>query len=291
MRKDLVNNAMRMSGLNYYNMMDNLKFSAIDNISMFIKTRYGEEIYMADSDRGDVRGIANWLKQYYKKFSNLPKDNTGKLIDCQFIVKLDSNTFAFVQVGKYINSFSFNVFDKLNRKESGDSSIKMYIFGRHYKKFVKELNDSVSLKNTGSLYIYDVKGTGPDTEYGIDSVGRVMTRRDIDTLFFNDHIKETICNHIDNFFVNKEIYESKNLTYKTGILLYGDPGTGKTSLSQALASKYNYNLIVIDMATFDLLNVSTLTSCINADSDKYIILLEDIDTIYNNLDRKKAEDL
>ena len=38
------------------------------------------------------------------------------------------------------------------------------------------------------------------------------------------------------------------------------------------------------MGSFDRLDLNTLTSCINCDTSKFIILLEDIDCLYN-LDR------
>ena len=39
------------------------------------------------------------------------------------------------------------------------------------------------------------------------------------------------------------------------------------------------------MNSFKTLNVSMLTQSINADDKQYVILLEDIDTIFNSLDR------
>lgn len=275
-----------MPELSYYRITDRLKIQAIENATRFIKVRYGEEIYLSENE---TIPAAHWIKKYDKKFDNRAKDNNGRLRDCQFLFKLDDNTFAHVQVGSYINSFSLDIFRYMDNTGASGNNIRMYIFGKHYKKFIEELRDATSMRDGSTLYIYDVKGVdSKENSMGIDSIGRSMTRRNIDTLFFNDHIKETICDHIDNFLVNKSIYEEKNLTYKTGILLYGAPGTGKSSLSIALATKYNYNVIVIDMATFDKLDISTLTSAINADSDKYMILLEDIDTLYN-LNREEVD--
>lgn len=282
MRNDLLQSLERELGV--YRVSNMLKTSAIDSIVRGVKVRYGEELYL-NNQEGQI--INKWIEKYDKKFANRLKDNNGYLVDCYIPLKLDKDTYAFVQVGSTINNF-----DLMNSsKETESNCIKIYVFGKKYKKYIQELKDTLSLHDTSNLYIYDVKGIADkESDMGINSIGRVMSKRNIDTLFFRDGVKESICEHIENFFTNKELYESKDLTYKTGILLYGEPGTGKSSLSIALATKYKYNVIVIDMGSFDKLDISTLTSCINVDSDKYIILLEDIDTLFNSLNREDNKD-
>lgn len=257
-----------------------------DNLIANLKVKYGEELYLNNSGAKEI--FCDWIKKYDSKYNKRPNNN-GYLTNCQLLVKLEKDTYVFAQIGSYVSKFDYLASRRGGDSEEIDRFVRIYVFGKKYKKYVTELKNELKHNNSNDLYIYNISGSksgGKDgDDVGINSIGRVMDKRNLDTLFFNGDIKETITSHIDNFLRNKHIYEEKNLTFKTGILLYGEPGTGKSSLVKALATEYGYNLIVLDMTTFDRLDVALLTSCINADTDKFIVLLEDIDTLFTSLNR------
>lgn len=91
-----------------------------------------------------------------------------------------------------------------------------------------------------------------------------------------------------NFLSKKEIYKQKGLVHKGGLLFYGDPGNGKTTICLN-SIKYlldNYQGIAIQTDSLNDLS-AILNQIREIEPDRYIIvLLEELDRlIYNSSDR------
>lgn len=111
-------------------------------------------------------------------------------------------------------------------------------------------------------------------EYWGDSIS--MTKRNMNTVFVNNNIKETLIKRIDAFSNNKKWYIDRGIPYKLCIMLHGKPGSGKTSIIKALASHFSKNIYCLKDTK--QMSEQTLSSI---DKNTSIILLEDIDTMYN----------
>ena len=162
--------------------------------------------------------------------------------------------------------------------------LRMLIFGKN-KDFVCKIVDFLFAKTTGEINhnndmgVYTVNSS---KENNLNIEYNSLPKRDIDTLFYSNGEKEKIISHLDNYISKKDFYEKKQILYKTGILLFGSPGTGKTTIVKALAHKYNRQILQLNMATIDTMDLNTLTTCINNDNNKFIVLMEDIDTLFLN---------
>jgi mitochondrial chaperone BCS1 len=121
--------------------------------------------------------------------------------------------------------------------------------------------------------------------------GRVseLVKRKLSSIFLEDNKKEIIINDIDNFFNNKKDYYNFSVPYKRNYLLYGPPGTGKTSLIYAIASTYNLDIHILTLNPS--MNDQTLISCISKISSKSILLLEDIDSLYEMRQKNEKNNL
>lgn len=182
--------------------------------------------------------------------------------------QFDNNSFTKQITVTYEHDGNGSMFDELLKKSTS------YI----EKLKLEFVNKVGSLKK----YIYDAKdcywNNAHSTHY-----------RGIESLFLKEGEKEKLISYIDNFVAEdtKEDYIKYNIPYKSNVLLYGKPGTGKTSTILTIAShvKTNIGLIPISSSLDDSALISALSDV--KKNDCKIVVIEDIDCLFN--DRKKHD--
>lgn len=107
----------------------------------------------------------------------------------------------------------------------------------------------------------------------------------MDNVFFKD--KEQVISRLQAFINGREQYARRGIPYNLGLLLYGEPGCGKTSFIKALSSYTNRHILDINLrkietcGEFYKLFTNEMLNDTYVPIDKRIIVLEDIDCMGN----------
>lgn len=214
-----------------------------------------------------------------------------------------------VSVELYISQSSMN-YDSLERilvseknnavmNYTGDNyciSCSFLIDTSKVKKFLKKIN-AIIRKDTGVNMFKDIQldcelGEYIEISNTTDSKTRMVdvvrhTLEDEKLVFDKDSVINEVMTDINMFFKDKtaELYKKLNIPYKRGVILYGEPGNGKSAMIRELIRTIpKISKIIINAGIRDLVHV--LVSLIKALKGRpAIIIIEDIEAAINLANR------
>ena len=227
-------------------------------------------------DIEDINNVCAYLErinsELYKNYLKEDKNNNSHFVrDDKIHLQLPSNkNFKFVCKDGTIITYkrTSNVF--------GTLSSKIFFYGRHKEKHANFLIKYCNKYRNVSIdtYNFTINKEGM-LNLGDGSIDGVSE----DAIIFNE--KHNIFDYINAWLRSESYFSSRGINHKIGILLYGAPGTGKTTFAKVLATKYNLDLIK--------LNLSDLSKLITKEEfwDKIefsVVVLEDIDVLVSKRD-------
>lgn len=177
----------------------------------------------------------------------------------------------------------FNMFEK---EGNATSKVKTGLTIRKLgfsKKKIYDLMDTFNKKKEDTLDYY---------QYASDDWFNLCTlnERPIESIAMEESKKQEILSHIDKFIANEDWYRHRGLSYKLTFVLYGKPGTGKTSLLRAIATHYRRNVYSINLHE---MTDNKFMSALQTVGKNSIVVIEDFDSSKSVRDReavKKSDD-
>jgi len=167
--------------------------------------------------------------------------------------------------------------------------ITIHTLGRKQQPLIDLINlfEVKETDDTTAVYCY--------SKNSWDLVARIP-KRGFETVCIDPEIKSQLIERLDRFDQNEAWYRSKGIPYKSTNLLYGPPGTGKSTITKAVASRYNRSLCLLDLSA---MSNRMLQDALASMPSKAVLLLEDITEATNAVkgqdggrrtgDRPKAE--
>ena len=172
-----------------------------------------------------------------------------------------------------------------NQKITVDTSIRVF-FARK-RKFLERLENEVSRlaienldRRKGSDFVNVYYGSRMYT--GITK----KFKRGMDSIFLDGNGHEELLGDIRKFLSNRETYQKMNYPYKYSALIYGVPGSGKTSTILAIASELKKDVEYVNLATTSAID---LLDRMNSHSGR-IFVFEDIDAVGFSANKNRGED-
>lgn len=163
-------------------------------------------------------------------------------------------------------------------------SIKFTTIGKSPQIYDSLLNDARNLateKDFNYTTIYTSWGY-----QGWKPFGNARRKRNIQSVILAEGITDDMIADISEFLCKRDWYQLRGIPYRRGYLLYGKPGSGKSSFVQALAGHMGYDICIMSLAQPGLTDDHLAISLINI-PEKSIILFEDIDCLFSNREELK----
>lgn len=109
-----------------------------------------------------------------------------------------------------------------------------------------------------------------------------------DTVVLESSIKDRLVNDLDVFMKSEEWYKSMGVSWARGLLLYGDPGCGKTSIIKALSHVHKLDLYYL--ALNEINDDNELRCLFESIPERSVLVLEDVDAMGKDIVKKRGEE-
>jgi chaperone BCS1 len=124
-------------------------------------------------------------------------------------------------------------------------------------------------------------------KYGDWSTDIKRPPRPIESVILQDGVMERLLADVETFLDREQWYANLGIPYRRGYLLYGPPGSGKSSTVAAIASHFGMDIALLNLSAASL-DDDELRNLLSDVPPRTFVLIEDVDGAFS--DRKKTND-
>jgi hypothetical protein len=170
--------------------------------------------------------------------------------------------------------------------ESWDETIKLSYLSRSttpLRKLVKHAQEQYKQRSRGRVTIHRLD------KYGNWYEAAGIAKRSVESVHLPTNVKERLLGDAKYFLSpqTRQWYGDRGIPYRRGYILYGQPGSGKSSLVHVLASETDKPIYTLNLAAGSLDDETFLERMGQVPSGA-LVLMEDVDAAF--IDRTASED-
>lgn len=120
------------------------------------------------------------------------------------------------------------------------------------------------------------------------SLGEPRKKRPLGSVILDKGVKESIVADVKDFLSRQQWYVDRGIPYRRGYLLYGAPGSGKSSFILALAGELDFGVAMVNLSETGMTD-DKLAYLLTKLPKQCLLLLEDADAAFVNRRQRDAD--
>ncbi|TQS31380.1 hypothetical protein Golomagni_08340, partial [Golovinomyces magnicellulatus] len=210
-------------------------------------------------------------------------------------VSSPSNAHFFLQpgYGRHIIKFG-NAYIAVNREKHNTANmntgephetVQMTTLWAHRHIFEDVFGEAHMLAakaNEGKTIVFSARGM----EWA--PLGDPRKKRPLGSVILDDGVKDAIVDDVQDFMSRQQWYVDRGIPYRRGYLLFGPPGSGKSSFIQALAGELDFGVSMINLSEMGMTD-DKLAYLLTKLPKRTLLLLEDADAAFVNRRQRDAD--
>ncbi|UNI19228.1 Complex III assembly protein translocase and chaperone [Purpureocillium takamizusanense] len=154
---------------------------------------------------------------------------------------------------------------------------------RHaFEAIFSEAHQLAAKANEGRTIVYAARGMD------WASLGEPRKKRPLGSVVLDEGVKESIVTDVKDFLSRQQWYVDRGIPYRRGYLLFGPPGSGKSSFIQALAGELDFGVAMVNLSEMGMTD-DKLAYLLTKLPKRSLLLLEDADAAFVNRRQRDAD--